>query len=445
MKENKFNAKFREYAKTLSPQPDEQKLIGEIYTSFNKLLGINNCIQIGSYPRYTAVTKVKDLDILYFLGNWDEHTHDPSTALQSVYTKIQNDYENPTDYVIKIQLQTHSVTVAFLDNNEEIFSVDVVPAYVFSKNNFNEDTYKVPEVIIKKHGKNRVEYYKKLSQEHKEMKWITSDPRGYTKIASCTDKDSSGEFRKSVKLIKKWKNSLINKDQELKLKSFHLEQVIINFFKENKDLKIFDVVFKFFTSLPDIIGKPHQINDRANSDKFIDDYLENFRTEQKEKIIQARDWFLTRLETFSENDSVQNLFDVDFYKRYGNEKFLFDFPHPISIFTEENLSFEIDGLLKRKDGFREYRYSISSFDGRTDKNNSIKFRIVKELPDADKCKYKWKVKNDNDCLESRGDITDNNTRNDPENTAYIGNHYVECYAILENICVAKAKQNVTIE
>ena len=73
MKKYKFNTKFREYAKTLSPNPDEQKLVDGIYQSFNELFGINNCIQIGSYPRHTSITPIHDLDILYILGDCDEN------------------------------------------------------------------------------------------------------------------------------------------------------------------------------------------------------------------------------------------------------------------------------------------------------------------------------------------------------------------------------------
>lgn len=164
------------YARTLSPKIDERDLISKIYQSFNDLFGVNNCIQIGSYPRFTAITPVHDLDLLYFLGDWNESSHNPSTALQDLNSKINKEYKNPTKYKIDISLQTHSVTVLYLNNTEEIFSVDIVPAYFFSKNEFNDDTYKVPEIIRKKHGKNRFEFYQKLSQEHKDMAWITSDP-----------------------------------------------------------------------------------------------------------------------------------------------------------------------------------------------------------------------------------------------------------------------------
>jgi hypothetical protein len=75
----------------------------------------------------------------------------------------------------------------------------------------------------------------------------------------------------------------------LKLKSFHLEQVITKFFQDNPNFEIFDAIFKFFVDLPQIIGKANQVQDRANKDKYLDDYLDKFTDEQKEKIGKARD------------------------------------------------------------------------------------------------------------------------------------------------------------
>lgn len=430
---------FREYARTLSPKVDERDLINKIYQSFNDMFGVNNCIQIGSYPRFTAVTPVHDLDLLYFLGDWDENNHNPSTALQNLNTKINLEYKNPTTYKIKILLQTHSVTVLYLDNNEEAFSVDIVPAYFYSKNEFNDDIYKVPEVIRRKHGDKRVEYYQKLSQEHQEMDWITSDPKGYIKIASETDKITNGELRKTAKTLKAWNNNLTNENDNLKLKSFHLEQVITNLFRENSELEIFDAIFHFFTELPNIINKPNQIPDRANKDKFIDDYLQEFTEEQKEKIIQARDCFLIKLENYSESNTIQQLLEVCFYERHGSsEQFLFD--SNIPCLTEDEYSFKICGEVQvRGGGFREY---ILDKIGLINIDRKIKFRISGKQPNVDL--FKWKVRNDNNSEQPRGEITDHCTLRDPEETRYRGNHYVECYAILNNTCVARALQNVKL-
>jgi len=445
MKKDKFNTKFREYARTLSPQQSERDFVDKIYDSFKYLLGKNNCIQIGSYPRFTAIRPVHDLDILYVLGNWDENNHDPSTALQQLDTKIKKDYKNPTDYEIESSLQTHSVTVSYIKNDEKIFSVDIVPAYIFSENEFDEDIYKVPEIINETHGKKRMEYYQRIYAEHKEIGWIASDPRGYIKIASAVDKSTCGEFRKTVKLIKKWRSNLEKSDDNLKLKSFHLEQIVTKFFQDNQQLEIFDAIFKFFTELPEIIDRPNQIRDRANPDRFIDDYLAQFTEEQKEKIKNARDGFLLKLENLRESDSIESLLKILFYQRKPKEKFLFDYG--IKTLTDPELTFIIDGFVEPLSGFSsgwlsqtpQLQKGLTRGEGKT---RNIKFSIRSNKTSAEE--YRWKVRNSNECEEPRGEITLNQTKNYPEQTAYVGDHYVECYAIKNGVCIARSKVTVRI-
>lgn len=446
MKKDKFNSKFRAYIKEhISPTNCYDKNCGKcdkcfitrIYDSFKSVLS-QNCIQIGSYPRFTAIRPLHDLDILYILGNWEEQNHNPQKSLEELLKTIESDYVNPTNYEIEISLQTHSVTIIFKDNNnEEFFSVDIVPAYIFSKNEFQQDTYKVPEVLRKKHGAKRKEFYQKLSEEHKEMNWIHTDPRGYIEVAKQVN-DSNNDFRKAVKFIKAWRNSCKEKHDDFKLKSFHIEQVITKYFKENNSLEIFDSIFNFFFEIPDIISSS-QIENRASDEENIDEYVNKLTDEQKQKIIEARDCFLKKLEEFSESDSVESLIDACFCKRASNtEQFLFDFKIPV--FTDENYSFEIYGeVQERTGGFRKYILDLA---GLISIDRKIKFRIKGNEPSVSF--FKWKVKNDDNSSEPRGEITDHQTRNDPENTKFKGNHYVECYAILDNICVAKARQNVKL-
>lgn len=445
MKKDKYNSKFREYARTLSPLQEERDLIGRIYQSFNDLLGINNCIQIGSYPRFTAITPIHDLDILYFLGNWNEKSHDPASALQNLSNQINKDYKNPTNYEIKISLQTHSVTVVYLDNSEEIFSVDIVPAYIFSRNEFNEDIYKVPEILGRRHGKARMDYYQALVQENRQMGWVSSDPRGYISVASDVDKSTNGEFRKTVKIVKVWKNNLEISDQNLKLKSFHLEQVITKYFQDNPNLEIFDAIYNFFIELPEIIGEPNQICDRANNDKYIDDYLENLDDGQKQKIKAARDGFLIKLEHFKETSSIEELFEINIYYRKPSEQFLFDFK--IATFIDPDLRFKIDGFVKPLAGFSSgwITKTPQLQKGITCGQNSsrkIEFSIQEDNTMSDQ--HRWKVRNSDDCPEPRGEITISQTRNNPEATKYASDSYVECYAIKNGICVARQRLNVKI-
>lgn len=445
MKKDELNTNLRDFARSLSPKVGEQTLISGIYKSFQDLLVANNCLQIGSYPRFTSITPVHDLDILNILDLWDENAHDPSLALRELNSKINQGYENPTDYSISVSLQSHSVTVSFHQNSEEIFSVDIVPAYITSKNEFNDDKYKVPELLNKRHGKARLEYYQKLVVEHGQMGWIDSDPRGYIKVASDIDQVSNGEFRKSAKIVKFWKNKLEEKDESLKLKSFHIEQVVTKYFQENNLTQVFDVIYRFFVKLPEIIGTPNQIQERTNTSKFIDDYLVDLTEKQKQRINQARDTFLVKLENLSDSTPINSLFEIEFLERTSSsEMYLFDSEYRIPVFVEGD-TFRIDGFIQPKSGFRDGW--LSAVNHQIAKGRQVKFQIRNDI---EKDYTLWKVQNDKNSSEvvsancTRGEITRDRTMKDPESTAYKGQHYVECFAVKDNVCIARSKINVVI-
>ncbi len=433
MKKDKFNSKLREFARSLSPSTSEQNLVNKIYQSFNDLFGIDNCIQIGSYPRFTSITPIHDLDILYILGQWSENSHDPSETLKKLFSQINSDYVNPTSLTVSSSLQAHSVTVIYSKDDEEVFSVDIVPAYSYGKNEFQQDTYMVPEILKEKNH----DFRKSMTWDSNNIHdWIKSDPRGYIKVATLVGQNQ--DFRKVVKLVKKWKNNLNDFDEKLKLKSFHLEQVITKLFQQFSDTCVFDAIFKFFVDLPDIINNPNQIKDRANGDKFIDDYLEKFTPEQKEKIKQVRDYFLIKLENLDEKDSIDFLLTVNLHKRKSlAEEYLFD--KKIPTFTDPQYSqFSISADITDKAGNTQRPLNNQ---GVIDSGRYLKF---KRLHRIDGCTYNWKVKNDDNCTEPRGEITCDQTRNVPESTKYKGRHYAECYAIKDGVCVARAKQSVVL-
>ena len=425
MEKTGFNSKFRAYARTLSPTKEERDFVTKVYDSFCATLEEEKCLIIGSYARYTTVRPLHDLDILYTLGEWDEQNHpNVQELLQDTAKKIKDEYteHNPTDYDIEVVLQTHSVTVIFRKNDDEIFSVDVVPGYTLSKNEFEQDTYKIPE------------------KGNKDTNWIATDPRGYIKIAERIN-DLNPDFRKAVKIIKSWKASCKKKEQDFGLKSFHIEQIVLEYFQESHDLEIFDAVFKFFVDLNENIESP-KIKDRADKNRYIDEYLNDLSDKQKGLIKQARDCFLIKMEDFSENNSVEELVEGCFYNRAGaKEEFLFDKKIPVLI--EPSLRFEIDGIIQ------------NSFKGDTLRNRekiplkrTIKFSITRNIT---KDYTMWKVQNDKKSKEvldakcTRGEITKDQTLQNPETTTYQGKHYVECYAILNGACIARSKISVDIK
>lgn len=432
MKREEFNTAFRQHAKErLSPTEVERQTVSAIYQSLQDVLGTNSCLQIGSYPRFTAITPLHDLDVLYILGQWKPEAHDPSSALESLHKTLSASFKNPTKWRIEIARQTHSITIRFLQGDEEKLSVDVVPAYISGRNEFGGDMYVVPEIARRGHAA-RAREYQSLAATRGQMQWIKTDPRGYIEVARLTN-DANSDFRKTVKLVKAWHYSC-KEAFDSKLKSFHIEQVLTGYFRES-ETDIFGAVYRFFVDLPDTIRKP-QIPDRADSTKFIDEYVGTLGLPERRSIIEARDGFLIKLENFQPGQSVASLLKAEMRERKSaSEAYLFD--RGIPVLTDRPIA--IVGEVQPRAGFRAF---ILDALGLIEIDRRISFRLKTPLDEP--TLYKWKVKNDDSSPQPRGEITDHRTLNDPEATSYNGNHYVECFAIKNGICVAKARQAVKL-
>jgi hypothetical protein len=437
MKKPELNAALRKLAKDrLSPTETERTFVSRVYVSIQTVLGEKNCLQIGSYPRFTAITPLHDLDVLYVLGIQGEDTSSANSVLRDLQQILQRDYKNPTRYNFKISLQTHSISITFMEGEEEVFAVDIVPAYISGSNEFGEDTYLVPEIFSKSH-RAKMRRYEELAERHQAMTWINSDPRGYIHVARDVN-DVNPDFRKAVKIAKAWKQACCEASESFKLKSFHLEQVITSYFRTGISIDIFDAVFRFFCDIPSLLVKP-MIPDRADPSRMIDAYVADLTPVERQAVIQARDHFLFQLENLSGSSDVPNLLRAGFRERMGTtERFLFDQRIPVLI--EDDAILRIEGFVLVRDGFRS---SVLDTRGLILIDRKIRFSVVRGVPSADL--YKWKVRNDDSSPQPRGEITDHSTLSNPERTAYPGKHFVECYAIRGGVCIARARQNVELQ
>jgi hypothetical protein len=340
---------------------------------------------------------------------------------------------NPSPYELKVSRQSHSVVMAFYDNEEEIFSTDIVPAYACGANEFGDDVYMVPELLVHAHQARR-QLVLRSHESGIPVGWLKSDPRGYITEARNLNADNS-DFRKAVKIVKFWKNGCKLRDENFPLKSFDLELILTQFFKE-VHADIFDAVFEFFRRLPQHIRTPGII-DRANPERFIDQYITEMTLGQRDRIKEACDYVLMHLGNIEENTNVVDIFSGGRYGRAGaSEAFLFDQGIPIHSEAEFNI---VGEALEEKGGFRARLLDAM---GIIETSREIRFRISKNAPPADL--YKWKVQNDSRSAEPRGEITDHKTRNDPERTKFKGEHYVECFAIKNGICIGRSMQKVIL-
>jgi len=126
--------------------------------------------------------------------------------------------------------------------------------------------------------------------------------------------------------------------------------------------------------------------------------------------------------------------------RDPGEQFLSDFG------ISENLSssLQVDAKVEQ-DGYRPFFLRGSGFPLK--KKRKLTFTITGNFPPNSS--IKWKVKNFDteakDAEDLRGDIVDDRGfLNKIEHTKYTGSHYVECYAIIDGVCVAKDRLTVPI-
>ncbi|WP_157070154.1 nucleotidyltransferase [Aureimonas frigidaquae] len=436
MRKQRISEKLRTFAKDhLSPTEADRRFVSRVYAAVCDVIGVNNALQIGSYPRFTAIRPLHDLDVLYILGDWNPLEHDPSSALRELERRLLDEFENPTSYRAMIELQTHSVTIRFLDGEDEVFAIDVVPAYRHGRNDRGEDMYVVPEIARASRSERR-RIRAAVARGEREMAWIRSDPRGYIAVARDMNATNS-DFRKAVKIAKGWRAACKRQDASFALKSFHLEQAITRWLTRNPHADIFDMVFAVFCDLPDLIRYP-QIPDRADPARKIDDYVRGITEQERRQILEARDGFLIALENLAERDPVIALLQAPRRRRASpNEAYLFD--QRIPVFSEHDFSI-IATALERQGSFRRF---ILDMIGRIPVDRAIEFRLGSDAPEADL--FKWKVKNDDASAQPRGEITDHRTLQDPEHTKFRGHHHVECFAIRDGVCVGRTRQNVVLD
>lgn len=284
MKDEELCQIINNYVKVnLSPTQEQRDYISAKYAEIRRFLQ-NNCFQSGSYARYTASNPVHDLDVIHPVADFSLKD-EPSLVVEALYATLVEGYESSDTRIKNITIQTHSVTVVFDDTPNE-FSVDIVPAIELSdqRNEYDDPLYLVPEILLlNKH--NRDKRYENSPEN--EVNWIVSDPRGYTKAASEMN-NSNSDFRHAAKLLKSWRHVCKTEfGDEFCFKSFHLEQIMFNIFSENNETTTIEAVTESLAAIPGYLTDP-QIKDRADSERYIDQYVEELTTEQKQLILRLQ-------------------------------------------------------------------------------------------------------------------------------------------------------------
>lgn len=418
----------------------DQKLISFIsdqYHLLQEFLG-GKTFQSGSYGRGTAINPVNDLDVIWIIPanirkSIDLAKLEIGTILQDLANELSVNYKSKNKNV-KVSAQSHSVLIEFLDRDDE-FSIDVVPAIELTElNNFNLAYYSIPEIGVMKRYL-RKSFYKGNKDP---IEWIKTDPKGYLNEANNTD-NKYQYYKDCVKILKTWKRNWkkkFNDKVEMKLKSFHLEQIAYNTLQEKQTTNSLELLLAVFKELPNYMVSP-RIKDRAQGSsqtRYIDSYVSELTNEQKDTVTFACKCALSLYEMLKGDN-----FDMlEFIRRVlSPEEMLSAYGFDFSDAIQNRNNFVVDGQVQPKSGLLcgGLRSSPLLQKGLTKGSNSREIRFQATNKTGLSGTQYWKVRNTGeDAFKAnslRGEITKFSTLQNPEKTAYSGHHFVTCYLVDE--------------
>ncbi|MCU7843531.1 MAG: nucleotidyltransferase [Candidatus Thiodiazotropha sp. (ex Monitilora ramsayi)] len=404
------------------------KRYGEITASLNKKFRDTeskdtNSLQVGSYGRWTAIKGISDLDMLYIMpkGKWDDYKDGKqSQLLTDTKDAIKIRYPNTN-----VRVDRLVVTVTYTN-----FHVEVQPVFEQDDGSFiYPDTYNGGS-------------------------WKVTKPR--EEIAAMKEfvDQKNKNLRRLCKMARAWKNK-----HGVGMGGLLIDTLAYNFLSSTSDYDgksylYYDWLSRdFFKYLMD---QPNQDHYKALGSRQNVKVKKKFQRKAKKayelclKAIESGDsdkahdkWkkvygrpFPGKVEKSEEATKTQEW--------RNTEQHIEDF-YPVDV--RYNLELECEVSQK---GFREHFLTYMLFKKIPLLSNKKLLFTVSYIDVPEPYWLKWKVLNRGveaqrrDCI--RGQIvSDEGFGRKKETTNFRGNHIVECYAVKDDIVVAKGMINVPIQ
>ena len=442
--------KFEEFIDGLQIESieEETKRVREITKRLNKSFRnleneeIENSYIVGSLGRDTAIKTFSDVDMLYVLPKELKKQYDDyedngqSKLLQKVKQEIKKRYPKTI-----VRGDGQVVVVSFESINK---TVEVCPCFERTDGAFD------------------------YPDSNNGGSWKKTDPMPEIEESNTTIEETNNNYKYVCNLVRSWKNN-----KGFKFGGFLIDTLVYNFFNENEDYK--NVGFEdYLPLLKDLFSYLKKCN---KEQKYWYALGSNQKVYNKDGVFvnKAKQAYKKIKDKTEESDDIYECLQDIFGK---------SFPVPEEI--EENMAIEKNAFLGRNirqtEEFIEdmfdvdirYRLKIDCIvkqDGFRDRllrnilrdklplkvNKSLEFFITENefeflsKDGEDNLYYEvyWKVRNRGeeairrDCI--RGQIVrDKGTRKKIESTNFKGEHFVECYIVYKNVCIAKDRINVPI-
>jgi hypothetical protein len=381
----------------------------------------NNTLKVGSYGRKTAINGVSDLDLIFVMS--DElfrkynsyESNGQSALLQDIKNAILETYPK-TD----IRGDGQVVVVSFFN-----YVIEICPTYPNSKGSF------------------------RYPDSNNGGSWKITNPSAEINEIKRFDESANGNLINLAKMARAWKNK-----NGVKIGGLLIDTLCYEFLDSNEDLKDVTLneydgfILKFFEFLKDY--------DKQREYWFAPGSRQKVYRKGSNFISKARKAYKIVQEAVEkgQNDTVYGIWK----KVFG-----YPFPYPKAIkeasdnytdheeYIEDKFSVDIRFELKidcevSQSGFRtEFLRNMSD---KLRVQKSLKFFIVStDVPKP--YNVKWKVKNEGLIAKKRNDfrgqiLNDRGKEVRTEKTTFAGSHFVECYIIKNDVCVARDRIDVPI-
>ena len=380
---------------------------------------------IGSYGKRTSIRPARDVDVIFIMPSEkfaqydDNRSNKQSQLLQDIKAILETKYPNtPIKAFGKI------VKIEFSETKHD---VELVPAWE------NDDgSFTIPD------SENGGSW---LNQRYRE------------EIKAINDSDAAtGRTRFLIRMMKKWSDNC-----SASLRSFDIEKKVLSFFnaadrsKDHTGKLVMNFFYYFHQTTIDSSLQSHLNTAYSRAKKACD-----FQTD--DKIDNAiEEWIKIFGSDFPKTVKAVTVERADaliaeLQKKYPalSEEFL-DKTYGIPFAINPLYNVRVDVMINQ-DGWRSNIWMLSNFrlkGWRITKNAKLIFSIVEnDVPYP--YQVKWKVRNFGEEAKGidklRGEISDDAGQGKKtENTLYHGEHYVECYVIKDNECVATGSIFVPIQ
>ena len=422
-----LNEAFLEFINSISLE-DDKKINEHIKSVIKKLnksyydldSDYDNMLVVGSLGRKTYVTLSSDVDLLFILPNdlyekYDNRKNNGQSGLLSDVRKVLLERFSRTE----IGADGQVVDIQFDD-----CLVELVPCFAEEDGSF---TY---------------------ADTNGGGSWKNTKPR--LEINECEEFSKSYiQFRDICKIIRGWKH-----ENGVKINGLLIDTFVYNYLKDNEELmNKEDINFDFYQEFYNIIN---YMSNQSEDQQYWHALGSNQKIYNRKNYnyIKKSSKTIKELDMCDEESSrwsmIRTLLGSKFpaapYEKEcsDNEEFITD---RYELYLKYDI--KIDALVTQ-DGWRPF-FLREMLNGmlstkRLKFRKKLKFTIIDSNIPGNYTVF-WKVRNLGDesirknCI--RGKIYQSIER--IENTAFNGPHYVECFAVQGNICVARARLSVPID